>query len=43
MLLAAAKQSRPVKRRPRQTEAGIPLPRIDQRTVGARPRRDRDR
>jgi hypothetical protein len=34
MLLAAAK-IRPVKRRLRLTDAGIPLPRIDQRTVGA--------
>jgi hypothetical protein len=33
-LLAAAK-SRPVKRRPRFTQAGIPLPRIDLRTVSA--------
>jgi hypothetical protein len=35
MLLAAAKQNRPVKRRLRLTQAGIPLPRIDQRTVSA--------
>jgi hypothetical protein len=35
-MLAAAKQNRPVKqRRPRCTQAGIPLPRIDQRTVSA--------
>ena len=35
-MLAAAKQSRPaVKRRPRCTKAGIPLPRIDLRTVSA--------
>jgi hypothetical protein len=35
VLLAAAKPNRPVKRRPRLTDAGIPLPRIDQRTVSA--------
>jgi hypothetical protein len=35
MLLAAAKQNRPVKRRLRRTKAGIPLPRIDLRTVSA--------
>jgi hypothetical protein len=35
MLLAAAKQTRAVQRRPRRTAAGIPLPRIDQRTVSA--------
>jgi hypothetical protein len=35
VLLAAAKPDRPAKRRLRLTQAGIPLPRIDQRTVGA--------
>jgi len=35
VLLAAAKPDRPTKRRLRLTQAGIPLPRIDQRTVGA--------
>ena len=34
-MLATAKQSRPYKRRPRQTEAGIALPRTDHRTVAA--------
>jgi hypothetical protein len=34
-VLAAAKQSRPVKRRPRHTQDGTPLPRIDQRTISA--------
>src|SRR5260370_37979152 len=35
MLLATAKQSRPYKRRPRSSGAGIALPRVDQRTVSA--------
>ncbi len=34
-MLATAKQSRPYKRRPRSTGAGIALPRVDQRTVSA--------
>ena len=34
-MLATAKQSRPYKRRPRQTKAGIALPRTDHRTVSA--------
>jgi len=36
MLLAAAKQSRHVKRRPRRTRTGIELPRSDGRTIAAR-------
>jgi len=35
VVAAAAKQDRPVKRRQRLTQAGIPLPRIDQRTIPA--------
>lgn len=34
-MVLAVKQDRPVKRRPRHTQSGIALPRVDQRTIPA--------